>query len=396
MSIEISIADDERIRARAFAFRYQVHVVELGKGGPGVDHAGREIRDDADDDAVLFVATEGDRIVGTARVNHGGSGPVPTPYAALFDTEPAEARFERRRVAITSRLMVDPAYRGRTLASLLVMRLYDWGLRQGTDVDFCMAEPALLRTYYRLGYRPYRQAVRPGGAGLRVPLVLALRDRGHLLHVESPFAMLLPESTDDGGRTAAALAELYPGFEDDAPALRGDLRTLWARYADGLTRRARRGLLDDLDEGQRELVLARAAALRFQPGEVVQRRAEHSSLGVVLDGRLGVGVPTEGGWHWLELLGPGDVFGDPEPGGALPRAVELVALEPTRTALLTENVVEKLGRHDPALAMRLAMNLVTVLRQRVDDLHRRGVASRGLGVDLGRALTPLPAEELAR
>ncbi len=249
--------DDEETLQRVFRFRYDVHVGELGKAGPGVDHDRRVVRDDADDEAVVFIACEGENLVGTARVSHGALAPLPEIYRDWFCTGPAEAAIGHRRLTVTSRLMVDPAYRGRTLASLLVMRLYDWATRQGTDLDFCMAEPTLLRMYYRLGYRPYTAAVRPSGNGMRVPLVLAVRDRAHLVRVESPFAMLLPESLDDGGRCTRLLGDLYPEFAPDAPVLKGDVRTLWARYADALTRRSRRGLLDGLDEAQVDLVLGR-------------------------------------------------------------------------------------------------------------------------------------------
>ena len=391
MAIEISQVADEATRERIYRFRYDVHVGELGKGGPGVCHDTRTVRDAADDVGVLFVATEDDRIVGTARVCHGSLGGLPAPYRDWFLVDDVRETISEQRITITSRLMVDPGYRGRTLASLLVMRLYDWATRQGTDLEYCMAEPPLLRMYYRLGYRTYRSQLRPGTDGVRVPLVLAVRDRAHLIKVDSPFSMLLPESLDDGGRTAQQLEALYAGFEHDAPVLKGDLRTLWAQYADGLTRRARRGLLDGLDDAQIDVVLGRAAALRFEQGEVVRAREERGSLGVVLAGRLGVGVPRGDGHHWVELLQPGDVFGDLEPDGA-ERHVELVALEPTRTALLSENLVEKLGRKDPALAMRLSMNLVAVLRQRVDDLHRRGAAFHRAGRDL----TPAPLNKVAR
>ncbi len=378
------------MRERVFRFRYDVHVGELGKGGPGVCHDTRTIRDASDAVGTILVAIEEDRIVGTGRICHGSLAEIPERYREWFSTPPAEAETGANRISITSRLMVDPSYRGRTLASLLVMRIYDWAIKQGTDLDFCMAETPLLRMYYRLGYRTYKSAIRPETDSIRVPLVLSLRDRGHLVKCDSPFAMLLPESLDDGGRNAQRLEAVYPDFAHDAPVLKGDIRTLWARYADGLTRRARRGLLDGLDEAQVDQVLGRAAALRFGTDELVCSRSEHGALGVVLSGRLGVGVPRDGGWHWVEILSAGDVFGDLEPVRG-ERHVELVALEPTQTALLSQNLVEKLARKDASLAMRLSMNLVAVLRQRVDDLHRRGAAFH----HAGRDLTPAPFNKVA-
>ncbi len=376
MAIEILHADDAGTLERIYRFRYAVHVDELGKGGPAIDHARRRMYEPADDRATHFYAEEDGRIVGCARVNAGADGPLPDPYRGWLEMEPLERALGARRMTLTSRLMVDPAYRGRTLASLLVLRLYEFGLEIGTDDDFIYCAPNLLRLYYRLGYRPYRPAIRPDGTDLRVPLVLCLRDGAHLTRAVSPFGMMLPGALDDAGRTAGLLARTYPGFEPTPPCLEGDVRTLWARLADGLTRRdARRSLLDGLDEAQIDRVLGAAAPLAFGADEVIQHRDERRpGLGLVLSGRLGVGLPTHDGWHWLEILGPGDVFGEPEAPPATGRATDLVALEDTRVALLSENLITRTTEKDPALAARLATNLVSVLRQRVDDLHRRSAA----------------------
>jgi CRP-like cAMP-binding protein/GNAT superfamily N-acetyltransferase len=399
MAIEIREATDEETRQRIFRFRYGIHVLELGKDGPGVDHGQRTVRDEADDDATLFYAEEEGRIVGTGRQNLGRRGPFPEIYFDWYDLGPALSAFGLDRVSVTSRLMVDPAYRGRTLASLLVMRLYEHACRNGADIDFCLSEPGLLRLYYRLGYRQYRTAVRPMGPGIRVPLVHCVRDLGHLSRVESPFARALPASMDDGGRAAGLLARTYPGFSAEGPGLEGDLRTVWARLADGLSRRAgRRSLLDGLTEEQVSSVLAKAAPVSFRAGEIIRHRQEsRPDLGVVLSGRLGVGLPTHDGWHWLEILGPGEVFGETEVPPPEGRATDLVALEPTQTVLLSENLIAKAARQDPELAIRLTSNLVAGLRQRVDDLHRRAAALAAQERNrLIREQTIPPLEELAR
>jgi len=380
VSIEIHAAVDPAARERVYRFRYAVYALELGYEGPGVDHARGRITDPWDETGTLFYAEDGGRVVGTARMHLGIDGPLPACYRELLDTGPAEEALGAHRLSVCSRLMVDPSYRGRTLASLLVFRLFDHGWAAGADVTFCVCARGLLRHYYRLGYRTYRPFLRLEHNELRVPLVLTAGDVGYLRDVRSPFCMMVSAEHDDGGETARTLATRYPDFQAHAPRLEGDLRTLWAGLADGLTRGARRRptLFDGLTEHQTAAVLGSAAGLRFRAGEIIHHRRERDGgLGVVLSGRLGVGLPTHDGWHWLGLLGPGDVFGDPEssPGTEAPspaRAADLVALEDSETALLPPNLIERVARDDPALAMRLSANLIKVLRQRVDDLHWRG------------------------
>lgn len=376
MGITIHVAETDAERERIYAFRYVVHALELGKGGRGVDHGRQRLTDDADTapGAVILYAEDDGRVVGTIRVNFGGPWGLPDSLREMYGTAPLEAGLGVERLSVTSRFMVDPAYRGRTLASLLVLRLYGLGLERGTLADYCLCEVPLLRLYYRLGYREYRDAVRPDGIGLRVPLLLSLQDQAHLTRVDSPFAQFLGPHQDDRGRTAAVAERCYGAFRPNAPLLQGDLRTLWAGLADALTRGAqpRPTLLDGFSPAETDLVFARGAALHFRPGELVQPGRElRAGLGVILSGSLGVGLPTGDGYHWLELLKPGDVFGEAHTPPASGRASDLVAIEETRTVMLPADLIERLQRDHSGLAVRLAQNLVGVLRQRVDDLHRR-------------------------
>ena len=374
MAISIHVAETESERERVFALRYAIHAVELGKGGSGVDHARQRVTDEADRDAIILYAEDEARMVGTIRLNVGGMEGLPEVLRRTYDTAALECLLGPQRVSVTSRFVVDPAYRGRTLASLLVLRLYELGVNRGVKADFCMCEVPLLRLYYRLGYREYRDAFRPDGIGLRVPLLLCAQDRAHLIRVESPFGMVLPEAIDDGGRTARSALQAYPAFKSDGPLPQGDLRTLWAGIADALTRSAhpRPTLLDGFSEAEVDTIFARGASLHFQCEALVQPGGERrAGLGVLLEGSLGVGLHVGDGYHWLEILRPGDVFGEPSLPPAGGRATDLVALDRTRTVMLPADLIERLQKDRPELAARLSRNLVEVLRQRLDDLHRR-------------------------
>jgi CRP-like cAMP-binding protein len=73
----------------------------------------------------------------------------------------------------------------------------------------------------------------------------------------------------------------------------------------------------------------------------------------------------------LEILRPGDVFGELSAPPADGRASDLVALEDTQTVMLPADLIQRLQRDHVGVALHLAQNLVNVLRQRVDDLHLR-------------------------
>ena len=378
MPVEIRRAVTQQDRERVYRFRYDVHVRELDKGGPGIDHERQMIRDPGDDRAIIMMAEDSeDGLVGTARSIVGAGRPIPAPLRAQMRTGPIERAVGTDKISVTGRLMVRPSHRGRTIMSLLVTRLYEELIASGCTVDFCICALPLLRLYQKLGYRQYRDGLRPDGLHFRVPLVMTLTDRDHLSSVRSPLKSSLPESLDDHGRTVRALRSAYPDFEETPPLRPRALRMLWAELADGVTRseKARPRLLDGFTDEEAAMVFARAVVHRFMDGELLQLGDERrAGLSVILEGRVGVGVPLPEGHHWLELFGPGEVFGEPE-APPVGRAADLVAIENVEVALLPEDIVERLEHRNPSVAMRLAKNLVAVLRQRIDDMHRLSAAT---------------------
>jgi CRP-like cAMP-binding protein/GNAT superfamily N-acetyltransferase len=381
MSIDIYEAQDALTRDRVFRFRYEVHVSELGKSGPGIDHQKRIMTDDCDRHAtILYAEDESGSIVGTATTWFGKTAPFPPRLQQIFATSELEKVIEVEKLSVTGRLMVDPNFRGRTLTSLLVMRLYELALHHGTEIDFCMCSLPLLRLYQHLGYRSYQSNIRPDGLNLRVPLALCVRDRQHLSKIRSPFMRALNQvfpsittANSDSLPPAAMLDQIYGGFQSDQLESNKDLRMLWAELADGITRteQSRPSLFDGLSEADRKALFSRATIHDFKKGERVKLAMERrKGLGVILRGRLGVGIPISDSHHWVEILESGDVFGElqrPPKGG---RATDLVSMETCALAFLPDDIVERLERNNPILAMRLARNLLSVLRQRVDDMHR--------------------------
>src|SRR4051812_6581919 len=60
-------ADSLDDRQRIFRFRYEIYVEEMGRHQKYADHSARTVVEPFDATGHLFLAMEGDRIVGTAR-----------------------------------------------------------------------------------------------------------------------------------------------------------------------------------------------------------------------------------------------------------------------------------------------------------------------------------------
>ncbi|MFH1531275.1 MAG: GNAT family N-acetyltransferase [Pseudomonadota bacterium] len=374
MFVRIIDVKTEEEREQLFRFRYRIYAEELKKRLPGMDHEQRTYHDAQDDYALLLAAVDQDtgRVVGTARTMRTGDGPLPEYIATDLNMDPMLQALGPNAVSYTSALMVDPAYRGKTVASLLALALYRKALRGGLRVDVCVSEIGLVRLYHQLGYRPYWHPFRPHAAsGLRVPMVIAVRDKGYLERVDSPFKGLCRPSDDDHGETIRRVKTLYP-LCVDPPVTPTEKRALWAALAHGPAREEALHLFQDFDEGEIEDLLETYPQVTIAAGESLYREGEiERGMGVILEGRLGVSFDFRRNPHIIAVLGEGEVCGEMSSLLGTDRTANLVALEESRILFLPSNLLERLARKDASAAARAGRNLATILASRLQAMNRQ-------------------------
>jgi CRP-like cAMP-binding protein len=173
------------------------------------------------------------------------------------------------------------------------------------------------------------------------------------------------------------------------------------------------GLLASFNEADRDAIVAAARERSFARGEVLVHEGDPAdSLHLVAEGRVAVTVSTPSGERaTLNILSPGDYFGElslVHRAGDQRRSATVVALEPTRTLMISSTTFEALCAQHPAFD-RL---LVAALARRVEQLSRRLLdalyvgldrrlcrclvdLARVYGVDEGVATVPLTQENLA-
>ena len=361
-------------RARLYRFRYRIYAEELKKRVPGMDNKGRLYRDAQDEYALLLAAVDQDtgRIVGTARTLRAGDGPLPEHIAAQLNMEPMIQALGEDAVSFTSAMMVDPTYRGKTVASLMALALYRGALRGGVKADVCVSEIGLVRLYHQLGYRPYWHPFRPHpGSGLRVPMVHAVRDREYLEQVDSPFKGLCRPSDDDGGTTIREMKALYP-LCVDPPVSPTEKRALWAALAHGPVLPEKLHLFQDFDEGEIEDLLETYPQVTIAAGESLYREGEiERGMGVILEGRLGVSFDFRRNPHIIAVLGEGEVCGEMSSLLGTDRTANLVALEESRILFLPSNLLERLAKKDASAAARAGRNLAAIIASRLHAMNQQ-------------------------
>jgi ubiquinone/menaquinone biosynthesis C-methylase UbiE/GNAT superfamily N-acetyltransferase len=369
--IEATSAED---RERLFRFRYRIYAEELKKRLPGMNHELRTYRDPQDEYADLLAAVDQDtgRIVGTARTMRPSRGPLPEHIAPDLNMEPMIQALGADAVSYTSAMMVDPAYRGKTVASLLALALYRKGLRAGLSADVCVSEIGLVRLYHQLGYRPYWHPFRPhAGSGLRVPMVIAVPDKGYLETVDSPFKGLCRATDDDGGETIRRIKALYP-LCVDPPVSPTEKRALCAALAHGPATPETRSIFHDFEPEEIEDLLETYPQVTIAAGENLYREGEiERGMGVILEGRLGVSFDFRRNPHILAVLGEGEVCGEMSSLLGTDRTANLVALEESRILFLPSDLLERLATKDPSAAARAGRNLATIIASRLLAMNRQ-------------------------
>ena len=381
MTIAIQEVITEAERLQLFGFRYTIYAEELAKQLPGIDHQQKIYKDDLDQNAYLIVAkdTETGCIAGTIRNNSAAESVFSPQLHDCIKLQSLLQTLDQASVSYTSGLMIDPAYRGTTVVSLLVNFLYKRSTELGYSIDICLSELALVHLYYQLGYRPYGAPKRLyEDSGLRLPMILISQDRAYLKKVRSPLRRIPIFKEDDGGGTAQLLEKKFPEWEDPVvtPLQK---KALWAGIAHSFSSSTTTNFFKGFspEEMQRLMKhMRRYPNIRIKRGERLFNRGENErSMGLLLSGQLGITFDKDDDPHFVAVLGPGELCGEAEAliGGV--RSASLVALEESEVLILPSNLFEVMGKQDASFASRLSMNLNLLLVSRLQMMHLHYIKS---------------------
>lgn len=157
MRTTIRLATSQVDLRALFAFRYRIYVEEMRRPQKHADHVHRMIRDPLDDTAHNFVAWESGEAVGCVRVNFAIDGGLDY-YRDLLRMDVLSERYPVG-VALCTRLMILPKYRGSPLALRLCIAGLELGLKHGIVWNFIDCNDHLVGIFERMGYEWTHKAV---------------------------------------------------------------------------------------------------------------------------------------------------------------------------------------------------------------------------------------------
>jgi predicted GNAT family N-acyltransferase len=187
------VASTPAEREACLALRYRVYIEELKCPSLTADHARKLDVTAEDDDAIHVGAWIGSDLIATLRIFHGARG-FPGSFvehakAALQNCDLRSLRkfagVSPSRVAVISRLAIDPGHRGGTAIVRLFRESFRLLMEDYSDTSLlfilAMDDPRLVALYRMLGFeRIDEQLSYPSDLGSAVPMCARLKARASL------------------------------------------------------------------------------------------------------------------------------------------------------------------------------------------------------------------------
>ena len=355
MTVEVFRAQTEGDREELFRFRYAVYVQEMGRFRRTADHRGRQLVEPEDGHSILYGAREDGQVVGTSRLTLGADGFSPRQIGQ-YSLGPFLSEVPPRLMAVGERLMVAPQLRGGAVASQLRELAREDIETAGVRLVFGVCEPHLLSMNLSAGGRTYAERnINSEEAGYFIPLMFLSGDTDGLAaaigSLDGDGRPCLPRSLEaalargDAVRSASVMA---PG-------------EYWAHVQGALERLEEQELhaFAGLDPAETSQCISRSNVIECAPGDrVLKEGGSSQNLFLLLAGTLE--VRHRG--RLVNVLGPGDVFGEMAFLLELPRQSNVYAATPgVRILSLSDGTLHKLMAEQPALAAKLLFNIARML-----------------------------------
>jgi predicted GNAT family N-acyltransferase len=191
--VVVFIARTAAEREACLALRYRVYITEMKCPSPTADHARKLDLTAEDDDAIHVGAWIGRDLIATLRIFHGARGfPGSFVEHAKAALQSCDLRRLRKfagvppsRVAVISRLAIDPGHRGGTAIVRLFRESFRLQMEEYPDTSLlfilAMDDPRLLALYRMLGFeRLDEQLTYTSDLGSTVPMCARLNARTSL------------------------------------------------------------------------------------------------------------------------------------------------------------------------------------------------------------------------
>lgn len=181
----IEILDRHADKTALRKFWYDTYVTEMGRDADIADHEKGELDDPRAEHAIVVVAYEGDRVVGTLLCTPSWTSALGN-YADLYRMSKLGPCHPNTSGIIT-KLMVAPKYRNSLLSVRLSRQLYRTAVPMGVHYVLIDCNDYLVPFFLKLGFKPWGDPVEHPSYGKVHVMKLDCLDLPHLEAVNSPI-----------------------------------------------------------------------------------------------------------------------------------------------------------------------------------------------------------------
>ena len=368
MQPELKQAQTRQQQEAVYRFRYEVYVEEMGRYRTIADHSNRFLREDVDDKSRLWLAMDGDKVVGTMRFTWGGDAPFIQRHIKQYDLQPWLERVPADQLVVGERFMVATEHRGTDLLFRMFKIYMEFVNAHRIQLIFGDCEPHLLNLYQGLGFRTYtKRNINSPETGYLIPLIMVAEDLDYMKNINSPLLKVLTDFGEQA-RVPSAVRELSRETAVFSQRLsRPD--EYWSHIYGALNNAENSPLspFDGMDEEKINACLSKSSVIECANGDRILKKGNVArNMFIVLSGTL----EARDGDHVLGApLITGDVFGEMAFLLGMPRSADVYAVsDDVRVLSLSESEIRKIIDSDPEVAATLMLNVSKMLCRRVLNL----------------------------
>ena len=356
----ITPATSEADREAVYRLRYEIYVEEMNRYGSIADHDGRRLVEADDAWSRLYLARDGDRVVGTMRLTWGGDGRFTDRLIEQYDLAPFLAEVAADQVVIGERFMVAKDYRGGDLVFRHFRALIEFVNERRIQLMFGDSEAHLLNLYQGMGFRTYTtKNVNSAEAGYLIPLLMVTEDTGYLRDIGSPLADVFVDFGDDArvpdcvARLLAQGSAVLSAHQLAVESYRSAIESALSLAETPVT------LFDGLSDAQVQRCIGKSNVIACRRGDgIIKQGNVAQNMYVVLSGTLEI----RDGERLVGVSGAGDIIGEVAFLLESQRSMDVyAATDDTRVLSLSERTIKKIIDEDSEAAARLLLNVAKML-----------------------------------
>lgn len=184
--VRIYLAQTEADKSDIFRFRYNIFKRELNKNLEGTNNNIRELRQNPDSRADLFMMKNNNRLIGSIRFMTLKDYRFDQFYGINLSNLLRD--YSSSEISNTSLLCLDPEFRSRGKTELFAPVIYRHARQKGVKINIAIAPKRCLHYYSKYGYSPIGDCIFSPECDEEVcPIMVDFQKSWYLQEIRSPF-----------------------------------------------------------------------------------------------------------------------------------------------------------------------------------------------------------------